>query len=145
MRCVVLGLFLLGVCAPCASAAAGVGRPTFYLAEVPGQCVIAPHTGKTVSVVPCSDPRHNLEVYAVGHGGWDHRSPPAPSVQYSIARSICLAAFQRITGHPMSAAQGWYANWPDPGAEEARYGDKVICSFGHHPGLAPLGSGRHIR
>ena len=143
MRRTVLCLVLLGAFA--APAGAATGRPTFYLAVVPGQCVISGH-GKTVSVVPCSDPRHSLEVYAVGHGGWGHGPmPSAYATQHAIARSVCLAAFQRREGRPLAATEGWYASWPDPGAEQQRYGDKIVCSYGHYPGQRALGSGRHIR
>jgi hypothetical protein len=75
----------------------------------------------TVLVVPCSNPTHNFEVYAIGHGGWGHRTPPAGPRSFAIARSVCLSTFQRLTGHPLHLPYGWSASWPGPGAETARY------------------------
>ncbi len=119
----------------------------FYLAVHPRQCLIVPTSGssKTVQTVACSDAAHNLEVFAVGHGGWGHKAPPAYPSAYAIAKSVCLSAFRRITGHVMGTREGWLASWPDPGAETARYGDKIICGFRAWPRLAALGSGWHVR
>lgn len=131
-------------------AAASPGKRAFYLTVEPGQCLIAgSKTGtgsdKIVLVVPCSDPRHQFEVYAVRHGGWGRGKVPPLATVRLIMRSVCLAAYERITGHQMPRGGGWDAFAPDPGAEHARYGDKIICSYVHYPTDAPLGAGRHIR
>ena len=98
---------------------------------------------KTVAVVSCSNPAHNMEVYAVGHGGWGRHNPPADA--YSLVRSVCLSAYQRITGHTLPRTVGWNGFWPDPGAETAKYADKVICGYRTWPKLAPLGRDWHVR
>lgn len=131
-------------------AATGPGKRTFYLTVRPGQCLIAGSKSRTgsykiVLVVPCSDPRHQFEVYAVRHGGWGHGKVPPLATVRLIMRSVCVAAYRRITGHQLPRGGGWDAFAPDPGAEQARYGDKIICSYVRYPTDAPLGSGRHIR
>jgi hypothetical protein len=136
------------VCAIAAFAAAASARDSgraFYLTLHPRQCTIFTNVGgKSIQVVPCSDPSHNAEVYAIGHGGWGHNTPPSQSRAYGIARSFCLGAFQRLTGHPLPSSRGWWAFWPDAGAETAQYGDKIICSYRAWPRLLPLGSGWHV-
>jgi len=128
-----------------AGASARARGRVFYLTLHPRQCAIFSSVGsKTIPVVPCADPAHNAEVYAIGHGGWGH-TPPNQSGGYAIARSFCLGAFQRLTGHQLPANRGWWAFWPDAGAETARYGDKIICSYRAWPHLLPLGSGWHVR
>lgn len=128
-----------------ASAAVSKGR-TFYLAVHPRQCLIIPRGGggKSVLVVPCSDPTHNEEVYAIEHGGWGHNAPPVYSAAFGIARSACLAAFKRLTHRRLASNQGWSASWPDPGPESARYGDRIICKFRAWPQLTALGRGWHV-
>lgn len=140
---VAVSLSLLG--AEVASARSA-GR-VFYLAVHPRECLVVPTSGssKMVLVVPCSDAAHNLEVYAVGHGGWGHSRPPAYAQAYAIAKAMCLSAFRRVTGRVMGSREGWLASWPDPGAETARYGDKIICGFRAWPRIGPLGSGWHVR
>jgi hypothetical protein len=136
---------VLVLCATFSStAAAAATGPTFYLALTPRECAIGPIVQKKLTVVPCSDARHNLEVYAIGHGGWGH-APTSHSPALAAARQICLAAFTRITGRPLATTQGWFATWPDPGAEQAKFADKVTCMFRDYPGLRPLGSGWHVR
>lgn len=129
--------------------AAAVGQPVFYLTVHPKQCLIGGtnagnKNAKTVTVVPCSDSNHNFEVYAVGRGGWGHGTPPALARVLAVMRMICLAAYQRITGHPLARTQGWNGFAPDPGSETARYGDRIICSLRTYPGLRPLGAGWHV-
>lgn len=129
-----------------AAASGGTGHAVFYLTTHPRQCLIATSTsGKRPLLVSCSNPRHNFEVFAIGHGGWGHAHPPAQNKVLGIARAVCLTAFQRITGHPLPPGSGWNAFWPDPGAETASYGDKLICSYRTWPQLAALGSGWHVR
>ena len=142
MRQGALVLVLLGALSSTAAAAV----PTFYLALAPRECAIAPVAHKHLPVVPCSDPRHNLEVYAVGHGGWGHAKMPGTyAAQLAIARQVCLSAFQRVTGRALAASEGWEAYWPDPGAEQAKYGDKIVCGYRHISHLAPFGPGWHVR
>jgi hypothetical protein len=137
---------IVGCVALSAAASGSSAGPVFYLTTHPRQCLIASGpAGKRPLLVPCSNPRHNFEVYAIGHGGWGHGRPPSSKTVLGIARSVCLSAYQRITGHAVPAGTGWNAYWPDPGAETARYGDKLICSFRAWPRLAALGSGWHVR
>ena len=131
-------------------ASAAVGNKIFYLTAHPRQCLIGSAKSgtagaKSIEVVPCSDPRHTFEVYAVGHGGWGHSNPPAGKTLHAILRTVCLTAYQGLTGHALGSTDGWYALWPDPGDETARYGDKIICSFRTWPALLPLGAGWHVR
>jgi hypothetical protein len=139
---VVLGGAMVGI----GGASADTSVRVFYLAMHPRQCLIVPRSGvgKTVLVVPCSNPAHNEEVFAIRHGGWGHRTPPSVKAGYALVRSLCFAAFRQLTGHQLVAGQGWYASWPDPGAETARYGDKVICQYRAFPQRRPLGSGWHV-
>ena len=118
----------------------------FYLSVRVHQCLVSgpTKTSKLLRIVPCSDPAHRFEVYAIGHGGWG-TTPPSPSGALAIARSVCLGAFQRLTGHPLAPTLGWNAFWPDPGAESRRYRDKIICSLRRWPHLVPLGAGWHVR
>ncbi len=138
---VVAAVVALVVCA--ASEAAGAAR-VFYLSVHVHQCLIAStnQRAKTVAVVPCSNPKHNMEVYAIGHGGWGHHNPPSDA--YSLARAVCLSAYRRVTGHALATTAGWQGSWPDPGAETTRYGDKLVCSFRSWPKFAALGSGWHV-
>ena len=131
-------------------ATAAVGHNVFYLSVAPRQCLIGSNAsgnagGKIVEVVPCSDPAHTLEVYAVGHGGWGHGTPPPIKTVLATMRSVCLSAFQRLTGHVLKSPGGWNGFAADPGAETARYGDKIICSYRTWPALRALGKGWHVR
>lgn len=135
LSCVVL-------CAAAIASARGSGK-VFYLSVHPHQCLITPVKTKMVEVVACTDAAHNAEVYAVGHGGWGHAAPSYAKA-YAIARSTCLSAFQRITGHPLRVPYGWTAYWPDPGSETAHYGDRIVCTLRTWPHLAALGSGWHV-
>ncbi len=135
-----------------AALALGIGRPAtattngrvFYLSVRVHQCLIGTTSprAKHETVVPCSDAAHNLEVYAIGHGGWGHQTPPTNS--FAIARALCLSAYQRTTGRPLPPTGGWQGFWPDPGAETKQYGDKVVCSYRSWPRFGPLGSGWHV-
>jgi hypothetical protein len=126
-----------------ASANAGSVR-TFYLNARVGQCaVFRTSTPKVLLIVPCSNARHNLEVYAVTHGGWGHGAVPANA--YSRVRSICLSSYRHVQGHALHLPYGWQGFWPDPGNEQAHYADKVICGLTLYPRLGALGRGRHVR
>jgi hypothetical protein len=117
---------------------------TFYLNAQVGQCAIfRTSTPKVLVVVPCSNGRHNLEVYAVAHGGWGQNAVPANA--YSRVRSICLSAYRHVQGHALHLPYGWQGFWPDPGSEQTHYADKVLCGLTLYPGLRPLGRGRHVR
>ena len=125
---------------------AATGHQVFYLSVGTHTCLVASsHAGtaghKTVTVVPCADPAHNMEVYGIGHGGWGHATPPANAA--AVLRSTCLGIYQRLTGHPLRV-YGWYGFYPDPGAETVRYGDKMICSLRTYPVVRPLGPGWHV-
>ena len=117
----------------------------FYLDLKAHQCGIATSVAaKTISVVPCSNARHTIEVYAIRHGGWGHRAPPSLSAMSETGRSVCLKAFTQIT-HRISAQPFGYVFFvADPGAEQRRYGDKLICGLAYYPQLAPLGRGWHV-
>jgi hypothetical protein len=132
------------------AAAASAGARThssrvFYLAVKRGECGIATASAKTVLLVPCSDARHTVEIYAIRHGGWGRGTePPTQSIAVT-ARQICLAAYRRVTGRPLPKGYGYSWSAPDPGQEEARYGDKLICGLTRWPKSdQPLGSGWHV-
>jgi hypothetical protein len=146
-RVVVLGSACL-VLLTAVVASAATGRRVFFLTVKPHQCLVgSARTGskanKTVLIVPCSNPAHNFEVYGIGHGGWGHAAPPPLTTELSIMRTTCSAIFQRVTGHPLRT-YGWYGFAADPGAETARYADKIICSLRTYPAFGPLGVGWHV-
>ncbi len=112
----------IGVGAAVGSAVVGPRIP--YLSVKPRECLIgAAATGnmgfKTVLVVPCSNPAHDFEVYAVGHGGWGRSTPPPLKTELLILSGKCLALYRRVTGHPLQRPYGWEGFAPDPGAETA--------------------------
>lgn len=118
----------------------------FYLDLKVHQCAIAASaSSKTVTVVPCSDARHTIEVYAIRSGGWGHATPSSVTVLVSTVRTLCLTAFKQITHRTSAKPFGFVFFVPDPGSEQARYGDKVICTLGYYPKLAPLGAGWHVQ
>jgi hypothetical protein len=117
---------------------------TFYLDLKVGQCAKRP-SGKTLLVVPCSNPAHNLETYVVAHGGWGHGNPPGHPAIDTIARSLCMGTFQRRFGHPIPAAYGYQFFFPDRGAETTKYGDRFICSLRMWPAYGAMGAGKHFR
>ena len=134
---IILGMIAL------ASANTG-GVRTFYLNARVGQCaVFQTSTPKVLLDVPCSNSRHNLEVYTVTRGGWGHNAVPANA--YSRVRSICLSTYRHVQGHALRLPYGWQGFWPDPGNEQAHYADRVICGLTLYPGLRALGRGRHVR
>ena len=141
---IILGALVatLAVAGPALAAGA---KPISYLALHAGECATrSASTPKTVEVVPCSNPKHNLEVYAVEHGGWGPGTPPPAPQVAARAQFLCLNAFVIVTGHQLPSGYGWRGFWPDAGSEQKRYGDEVICSLGRYPSLAALGSGRHL-
>jgi len=142
------GVTTLAVLCLCAFAGVGAaapepGRSVFYLALTPGQCAMRTASTKRLLVVPCSQPRHTDEVFAIDHGGWGRG--PTPKIAGPKALTLCLDSYRRLTGHALARTSGLSAFWADPGAEKATYGDKIVCVYRHWPSLAPLGSGRHVR
>jgi hypothetical protein len=134
------GSFSVGV-----TGAANVGaHRIFYLKLRVGECERRPHS-KTMLVVPCSDPSHALETYFVGHGGWGHGPIPPKSTIAPLARSLCLNSFQRRFGHPVRTGYGFQYFYPDPGAEQTKYGDRFSCSLRQWPSYGALGAGTHFR
>jgi hypothetical protein len=135
---------LLAAAAP-AGATPSAAHKTFYLDLKAGQCAEGAPAAKTLLVVSCSDGRHNFEVFAVLHGGWAHGRIPPHDAAFAIARDRCNSTFQRRYRHPIRAAgYGWYAFWADPGKEEAKYGDRIVCSLTRYPGQPPMGLGIHF-
>ena len=141
---ILLGLFV--VLSATGISSARQGGTVFYLTLHPRQCVAIPATGPTKSlvVVPCSNPSHKMEIYAVGQGGWGHNAPPAPSAAVGVARFVCQSAYSNMTHHYFRPGFGWWAFWPDPGSETARFGDKIICGFRTYPHWSALGRGWHV-
>jgi len=122
---------------------APITKRELYVSLVPGQCVIAiPGDFETTDVVSCGDRRHDVEIYAVEKGGWGRAKTPPPSVVDGKARSLCLAAYTRITGHALPNRYNWHAFWINSGPAKARYTDTIICGLAT-PTLSPLGSGLH--
>ena len=113
----------------------------FYLDLKVGQCALRPHS-KILLVVPCSNPNHSLETYAVLHGGWGSAAPSHTAL-VRIATSVCRGSFQRRFGHPIRAGYGFEFFFADPGAETKKYGDRVNCSLRLWPSYGALGAGRH--
>ena len=124
---------------PAGSSARVTGTPVFYLALHAGNCGVWPRRGKTVRIVACSNATHNLEVYWVGHGGWG-RTSTTHAVKFADARARCLSSFQRLYHHAIQFGYGWYAFWPDPGAESAKYGDRTAVLARPLPGRARTGT-----
>jgi hypothetical protein len=120
-------------------------RKIFYLDLRAGQCARGVLTQKTLLLVPCSDPLHNLEVYAVLHGGWKRGQQPSRDTVYARARTLCTSKFRNRFDHPLRAPYGWRAFWPDRGEEEAKYGDRLICGLVRYPKPTALGAGTHFR
>jgi hypothetical protein len=139
-------LLIVGLAAFALSAAGTAAAPISYLALRAGECALVAKPGaKAATVVPCSDPRHDLEVYAVKHGGWGHGALPSSGMLEARAQYLCLTSFVDITGRQLPGGYGWRAFWPDRGAEQQRYGDEVICSLTRASGLRPLGTGSHLQ
>ena len=139
-----VGLAAVLVCAVTGSLAHANVAPkkVFYLQLKVGQCALRPHS-KILLVVPCSNPNHSLETYAVMHGGWGS-TPPSHSALVSLATSVCRSSFQRRFGHPIRAGYGFEFFFPDPGAETRKYGDRVNCSLRTWPSYGALGAGEHF-
>jgi len=108
-----------------------------------GQGALRPHS-KILLVVPCSNPNHSLETYAVLHGGWGSAAP-SHSALIRIATSVCRGSFQRRFGHPIRAGDGFEFFFADPGAETTKYGDRVNCGLRLWPSYGAMGAGTHTR
>lgn len=145
-----VGVALLGVLAgtALASRSASTGK-VFYLDVRPGECghisnAAGTGTHKQVTLLPCSAATHNVEFYVRKHGGWSRQHRPSASRVAAIARRICLSSFKRRFGHPIQSPYGYQDFFADPGAETARYGDRVICGLRLWPKLGSMGSGTHF-
>jgi hypothetical protein len=126
-------------------AAATPAARTLIVSLRVGQCAIASATDtKTASVTRCANPKHNLEIYAVEHGGWGHKKTPPRAKVVASARTLCVAAFEKRTGHSFPTDEGWRAFWIGSGNQKTRYGDRLICGLSAFPVLRPLGAGRHV-
>jgi hypothetical protein len=113
----------------------------FYLDLKVGTCA-KQVTTKRFLVLPCSNGTQQYEVFAVVHGGWTQA--PAYRVAYARAQGLCLSTFARRYGGALGTPYGWYAFWPDAGAESARYHDRIVCTLVRPPGHPSLGAGTHF-
>ena len=140
-----VGLTAVLACAATGSLANANVAPkkVFYLELKVGQCALRPH-GKILLVVPCSNRNHNLETYAVMHGGWGG-AQPARTVMVATVTSLCKSSYQRRYGHPISTGYGFEFFFPDPGAETSKYRDRMSCSLRLWPSYGPMGAGTHLR
>jgi hypothetical protein len=140
---------MLGVLAATAAGLAGTtsaataSHQVFYLAMRAGDCTTRVTT-KSYLVLPCANARHQFEVYTVAHGGWG-KTPPRHSAAFVRAQQLCTSTFQRRYGGPIGAGYGWWAFWADPGAEAAKYGDRIVCALVRWPGHPAMGAGTHFR
>ena len=98
---------------------------------------------QALQVVPCSNPNHNLETYWVGHGGWGHASV-THATKFADARAGAGAYPAAVRPLDPGSDTGWDGFWPDPGAESAKYGDRLECFLVRYPGEPAMGRGRHI-
>jgi hypothetical protein len=143
------GLKMLGVMAATAAGLAGTttaataSHRVFYLAMRAGDCTTKV-TSKSFLVLPCTNARHEFEVYAVGRGRWG-TAPPSHSAAFARAKQLCTSTFQRRYGGPIGTGYGWWAFWADAGAEAAKYGDRIECALVRWPGHPPMGPGTHFR
>jgi len=148
---VVSGIVLVVASAAAGSTALGAtlgasahSRKVFYLNLRVGECARLPMKHKHLRVVPCANPRHQLEVFAVDrHVGWGLSEPPHRVVvrlSFTVCNNAFLQRFNRVIHQPY----GYIAYWPDPGAETRKYGDRMICAL-VGPGKGPMGSGTHFR
>jgi hypothetical protein len=144
-RALWIGFAAVVVCAVTGSLAQADVSPkkVFYLELKVGQCALRPHS-KILLVVPCSNPNHSLETYAVLHGGWGSAAP-SHSALVRIATSVCRSSFQRRFGHPIRTGYGFEFFFADPGAETKKYGDRVNCSLRLWPSYGAMGAGTHSR
>jgi hypothetical protein len=119
-------------------------RSVFYLNLKAGECARLPMKHKHLRVVPCRNPRHQLEVFAVDHHvGWGLTEPPHRIVvrlSFTVCNNAFLQRFRRVIRPPY----GYIAYWPDPGAETRKYGDRMICAL-VGPRKGPMGPGTHFR
>jgi hypothetical protein len=128
----VLALFLLGT-----QAADALSKGTFYLELKPG-CYSANKAPtkpskwtdtnyKTLYSTTCTSP-HHYEVFFVGKIKAKDLSSEAAKKEAGIACDN--AAIATLTGQkdlPQSLTYGYF--FPDPGAEEKKFGKKILCFF----------------
>jgi hypothetical protein len=127
------------------SVAASSIHRTFYLDLHAGECAIGPSaSAKYIQVAPCANPSHDIEVYVVTRGGWSQSTRPSNATINARARQICLSNFQRKFGGALKSPYGYRDYYPDPGAESAKYGDRLSCSLTRWPIVGPMGAGTHF-
>lgn len=115
----------------------------FYLDLKAGECARLPMKHKHLRVVPCRNPRHQLEVFAVDQDvGWGD-TPPPHRIVVRLSFTVCNNAFLQRFRHVITPPYGYIAYWPDPGAETRKYGDRMICAL-VGPGKGPMGPGTHF-
>jgi hypothetical protein len=140
-----VGITAVLVCAftgSLANADAVASKKVFYLQLKVGQCALRPQS-KVMLVVPCSNPNHSLETYAVMHGGWGGARPSRPAIVAAVT-SLCRSSYQRRFGHPIRTGYGFEYFFADAGAETSKFGDRVICSLRLWPSYGPMGAGTHL-
>ena len=147
---VALTLAFVGATLLASSAVASAGStPTtppheaFYLTLKTDQCATASLSGKQYLVMPCSNPAHNIEVFAARYGGWGHGPRPSHNAVVTVAGKLCGAAFVSRFGHSLASPNLWFLIWADAGAETTKYGDRITCAVAHKP-LAAMGAGTHF-
>ena len=134
-------LVALGLTAAGVTTTAATTTHVFYLTARTGHCYIAASTSsKTFTSVPCSNPRHTLEIYWTGHAGWAATTPPS-STAVRRARQVCIARYRQIDHGTYKTYSFFYA---DPGKEAAKYRDHLVCAHSTYPGLHALGAGWHV-
>jgi hypothetical protein len=108
---------------PSATSAPRAASRVFYLTMARAHCYRLP-TGAAKRALPvrCAR-RHQVEVAAVGHGGWG-RTHPSRAARLAASRRVCRPRIIAYAG-PSAA---WVAFFPDAGAEARRFGDRVVCA-----------------
>jgi len=110
--------------------AAAQAHKVFYLNALKHHCYIAKSdTSQHFTAVRCSNPKHDLEVYWTGHGGWG-RSNPSTATQLSEARATCISQYDKIDNGRHKAYSFFLA---DPGAQHRKYHDHVVCAHSTSP------------
>jgi hypothetical protein len=121
---------------------------TFYLDLRPVRCAIKDDP-KHFLVVPCSLVTHEIEIYAVVHGGWGHRRPSA-SVASELAHRRCGATFRSLYGNTIDNGYAWWASGPTVArrrstatGSSAAWRDWSTLRTGRVP--TGMGNGTHFR
>ena len=117
---------------------------SFSLDLKAGECAFLPMKHKHLRVVPCLNSLHQIEVFAVTHGGWGLAQPPPHRVVVQLSFTVCNNAFLRRFGRVITPPYTYVAYWPDPGAETNTFGDRMICALGLPGNHPPMGAGTHF-